>query len=155
MINVLFVCTGNIFRSMVAEFAVKSCVDPLLIEATSAGIRVQPRELLPLVRRCLEERDIDPSGHMQRQITPCLFEAADLVVAMGADHQDWIERHYRVRPYLFNQICYGRDEPLLDLHEVFPSSCKKKIERDQYVIATINYIFNSVDNFFKNAPRFL
>ena len=49
-----------------------------------------------------------------------LVEAADLVIAMGLDHQTFIREQFERETPLFNQVCLGRDQPILDIHEVMP-----------------------------------
>ncbi|RPH78349.1 MAG: hypothetical protein EHM80_10470, partial [Nitrospiraceae bacterium] len=117
--SILFVCTGNIFRSVTAEYALKvrlgadtSCV------VGSAGIDVKPQPIHDWVQTRLHEKGADLTRHAQRQLTKELVEAADLVVAMGRDHQVFIREQFERDVPLFNQICLGDDQPILDLHEV-------------------------------------
>jgi protein-tyrosine phosphatase len=73
---VLFVCTGNIFRSMIAEYALKKELGPNSpYAANSAGTHAEPQAIVPLVAECLAQRGIDPSPHRQRRIDPELFVA--------------------------------------------------------------------------------
>ena len=46
-----------------------------------------------------------------------LVQAADLVIAMGRDHQVFVREQFGRDIPLFNQICLGHDKPILDLHE--------------------------------------
>jgi protein-tyrosine phosphatase len=48
MPSILFVCTGNIFRSMIAEYALKAMLDPRsLIRVSSAGTVALPQAMHP------------------------------------------------------------------------------------------------------------
>jgi hypothetical protein len=47
-----------------------------------------------------------------------MVEAADLVMAMGRDHQVFIREQFGRDVPLFNQVCLSNDKPILDLHEV-------------------------------------
>ena len=116
--SVLFVCTGNIFRSMTAEYALKaglglgiSCV------VSSAGIDAKPQSVHGWVQIRLQEKGADITRHVQRQLTKELVEAADLVIAMGRNHQAFVREQFGRDVSLFNQICLGHDKPILDLHE--------------------------------------
>ncbi|MBI3807029.1 MAG: hypothetical protein HY281_05885 [Nitrospirae bacterium] len=93
--SVLFVCTGNIFRSMTAEYALKaglglgtSCV------VSSAGIDAKPQSVHDWVQIQLREKGADPTRHIQRQLTKELVEAADLVIAMGRNHQAFVREKF-------------------------------------------------------------
>ena len=54
--------------------------------------------MVEIVRQGLNARGIDPSGHVQRRLTPELFNGANLVVAMGLDHVAFIEETYKETP---------------------------------------------------------
>jgi protein-tyrosine phosphatase len=142
--SVLFVCTGNIFRSVAAEYALKaglevgtSCV------VSSAGIDVKPQSMHDWVETRLREKGADPSTHIQRQLTRDLVWAADLVIAMGRDHQVFIREQYGRDVPLFNQICLGYDQPILDVHEVILGWETDRERARAYVWSVINVIWAS------------
>ena len=143
--SVLFVCTGNIFRSVTAEYALKlslgvntSCV------VGSAGIDIKPQSVHAWVRTKLREKGADASHHTQRQLTKELVESADLVVAMGRDHQDFIRQQFGRDVPLFNQICLGHDTPILDLHEAIPDWETDPDRARAYVCSVIDVIWVTV-----------
>jgi len=147
--SVLFVCTGNIFRSVTAEYALKarlgagtSCV------VRSAGIDAKPQSVHAWVQTRLREKGIDPSIHVQRQLTKELIEAADLIIAMGRDHQDFVLEHFGRDIPLFNQVCLGHDKPILDLHEVMPN-WETDPERARA------YVWSVIDVIWATAPALL
>ena len=119
--SVLFVCTGNIFRSVTAEYALKARLGAgRLCVVSSAGIDAKPQPIHDWVQTRLREKGADLTRHIQRQLTKELVEAADLVVAMGRDHQIFVREQFGRDIPLFHQICLGHDTPILDLHEVMP-----------------------------------
>lgn len=90
--SILFVCTGNIFRSLDAEYALKQHLRPQgLFCVGSTGIEAKPQSIHPIVRARLLERGADPVGHIQRKLTQSLLDEADCVVAMGRDHQEAVQ----------------------------------------------------------------
>ena len=116
--TVLFVCTGNIFRSVTAEYALKTRLGPgTFCVVSSAGIDAKPQSVHDWVQTRLHEKGADPTRHVQQQLTKELVEAADLVIAMGRDHQVFVREQFGRDIPLFNQICLGHDKPILDLHE--------------------------------------
>lgn len=140
--SVLFVCTANVFRSVTAEYALKirlgtnrSCL------VSSAGIDAKPQPMHAWVAARLREKGADPTTHVQRQLTKEMIEAADLVVAMGRDHQVFIREQFGRDAPLFNQVCLGHDMPILDLHEVMPE-WETDLERARaYVCSVIDVIW--------------
>ncbi len=140
--SVLFVCTGNIFRSMTAEYALKaglglstSCV------VSSAGIDAKPQSVHDWVQIRLREKGADITRHVQRQLTRELVEGADLVIAMGRNHQAFIREKFRRDVSLFNQICLGHDQPILDLHEAIPDWETNPERARAYVCSVIDSIW--------------
>ena len=147
--SVLFVCTANIFRSVTAEYALKfklgahrSCI------VSSAGIDAKPQPMHAWVQGRLREKGADPTTHVQRQLTQELVEAADLVLAMGRDHQAYIREQFGRDVPLFNQVCLGHDKPVLDLHEVMP-----EWERDPERARA--YVWSVIDMIWATAPALL
>jgi protein-tyrosine phosphatase len=147
--SVLFVCTGNIFRSVTAEYALKarlgagtSCV------VSSAGIDAKPQSVHDWVQSRLREKGADPTTHVQRQLTKELVEAADLVIAMGRNHQVFVLEHFGRDVPLFNQVCLGHDHPIFDLHEAIPD-WETDPERARA------YVCSVIDSIWATAPALL
>ena len=147
--SVLFVCTGNIFRSVTAEYALKaslglgtSCI------VGSAGIDAKPQSMHAWVQDRLSEKGADPATHVPRQLTKELVEAADLVIAMGRNHQAFVRERYGRDIPLFNQICLGHDQPILDVHEVI-SDWETDPDRARA------YVWSVIDVIWATAPALL
>jgi hypothetical protein len=76
MPSILFVCTGNIFRSMTAEYALKARLAPRSpIRVSSAATLAMPQEMHPDIRACLVQRGMEPSRHHQRKVPAELLHA--------------------------------------------------------------------------------
>jgi len=147
--SVLFVCTGNIFRSVAAEHALKAGlgVDTSCI-VSSAGIAVKPQSVHDWVQTRLREKGADPTTHVQRQLTRDLLGAADLVIAMGRDHQIFVREQFGREVPLFNQVCLGHDQPILDVHEAIPD-WETEPERARA------YVWSVIDVIWATAPALL
>jgi protein-tyrosine phosphatase len=140
--SVLFVCTGNIFRSVAAEYALKARLDASTsCVVRSAGIDARAQSMHEWVLARLREKGADPTSHVQRQLTEELVEAADLVIAMGRNHQAFIREEYGHDVPLFNQICLGHDKPILDLHEAIPDWETDPERARAYVCSVIDAIW--------------
>ena len=140
--SVLFVCTGNIFRSITAEHALKARLVPgTNCVVSSAGIDAKPQCMHAWVQDRLREKGADLTTHIPRQLTKELIEAADLVIAMGRNHQVFVREQFGRDVPLFNQICLGRDQPILDLHEVIPDWETDHERAAAYVCSVIDIIW--------------
>ena len=156
MKSILFVCTGNIFRSMSAEYALKA----LLVAETgyrvgSAGTHAEPQAMAPFVLARLQALGLDPSSHRQRKVEAALLAEVDLVVAMGLDHRDYLRTHFNRETWLFNQICFGKEEPVLDSWEAVPNWQTDKEALQSYAVSVVDYIHQAMPHFVKNMGNYL
>lgn len=90
--RILFVCTGNVCRSPMAERLTIAYSTRLRIRdltVSSAGTRaVVGCPVEPNAARVLERLGGDPSGFAARQVTPAIAANADLVLSMTTAHRD-------------------------------------------------------------------
>jgi protein-tyrosine phosphatase len=154
--SIIFICTGNIFRSMSAEYALKA----LLAAETgyrvgSAGIHAEPQAMAPFVLARLQTLGLDPSQHRQRKVEAALLAETDLVVSMGFDHRDHLRHHFNYESWLFNQICFGKEEPVLDIWEVVPNWQTDKAALQAYAVSVVDYIHQAMPLFVKNMGNYL
>lgn len=154
--SILFACTGNIFRSLAAEYALKRYLGPQGVYCVgSAGIEAEPQSIHPIVRARLLERGADPVGHLQRKLTQFLLDETDCIVAMGRDHQEAVQRLFGLSILLFNQRCCDRDEPILNLYEVIPT-WEQDVELAQaYVVSVVDHIRDAIPRFAARLPHLL
>jgi protein-tyrosine phosphatase len=154
--SILFICTGNTFRSVVAEYALKARLmpeSPYLVG--SAGIEAVPQPIPSLIRDRLREKGVDPVTHVQRKLTRELLERVDLPVAMALDHQEHIRQHFQREALLFNQVCYQKEEPILDVHEAIKGWQGNPAAVRAYVLSLIDYIWDAMPAFLARIPDFL
>lgn len=148
MTSILFVCTGNIFRSVVAEYALKAALGvggPYRVG--SAGIAASPQPVHPLIHARLREKGADLSQHVQRQLTAAMLDSTDVLVAMGLDHREFIRRRFGREAWLFNQICHGAEESVLDIHEAVPDFARNPGAALAYAAQAIDHIWDSTPLF--------
>lgn len=151
--SVLFVCTGNIFRSLAAEYALKTLLgNPRAVIVGSAGIEAKSQPVHEWVRMKLQSKGADPSSHVQRQVNGEMIEAADLVIAMGWNHQKFLREQYGRDVPLFNQLCCDRDEPIPDVHEMMPDWEKDLVLARAYVWSVIDLIWTATPALIERLP---
>ena len=155
MKSILFICTGNIFRSMIAEHALRAQIAPNEgVVVSSSGTGAQPMEMYEGVRTRLIERGIDPSDHTQRKLTQELIDDADLPVAMSLDHQTYVREQFGREIPLFNRVCFGRDEPVLDLGESLTNWRDDPKAAEEYVQQMVDTIWIAIPSFKANVDAF-
>ena len=98
----------------------------------------------PDVRAYLVQRGANPSPHQQRRVTAELLRASDLVIAMSTDHQSFLFDTFRYRAPLFNDVCHGRSEPLLDIWEAIPTWETDLDAARHYAFQVMEYIWASM-----------
>lgn len=88
--NILFVCTGNLCRSVIGEGILKKKLADRKIDSvtvSSAGtFALNARPAADLAVRVASERGVDLSGHRTRHVTRELLESADMVICAETDH---------------------------------------------------------------------
>lgn len=94
-LNVLFVCTGNICRSPMADQILEQLAKKhnLPLSVSSAGVAAMTGE--PMTKEsadAMAQRGYKPGSHKARDLTPQLLTAADLVITMTLDHRSDIAR---------------------------------------------------------------
>ena len=154
MKSILFICTGNVFRSVTAEYALKARLGPeMRLIVGSAGIEAKPQSLHPMIIEYLRAKGADPSAHVQRKLTRELLESVDLPVAMGLDHREFIREQFGRDVPLFNQVCFERGEPVLDLHEVMPDWASDMDAASAYVRSVVDHIWDAAPALLARLPH--
>ena len=145
MSHVVFVCTGNIFRSMIAEWVFRSTPGHQLV-ASSAGTIARPQVIHPKLIEMLAERGVDCRRHVQTKLDAQVVSSCQLLVAMGLDHQAYVRRQFGVHAPLFNELAYNLQEPVLDLREALPQWRAQPQAARDYVRGVIAHICEGMPN---------
>lgn len=153
--SILFVCTGNIFRSVAAEYALRAQLGKHTIyQVGSAGIDAKPGTIHPIILNRLLTKGIDPSRHTPRLLTKQLVKQHDIIIAMGLGHREFIHRQFGLKAPLFNEVSFGTETPILDLHEALPDWERDIIEARAYIESVIDHIWESIPQLMTQLPHF-
>jgi protein-tyrosine phosphatase len=109
--TILCLCNGNYCRSPIAEGLLRAQLEAhgdRRFRVTSAGTtRVhEGKPPAPLTLQVIRERAAPDFTHTPHHITPGEVARADLILAMAAEHCDWIAEHYpeaRARTMLLSE----------------------------------------------------
>ena len=133
---------------MAAEYALKALLDPNSIYVVgSAGTQAMPKEILPFIQARLLEKGANPSKHLPRRLTQQILESADVPVAMGLDHRDFVREHYRRDVRLYNEICFERPDPVLDIGEAIPNWYLRPQTAVDYALSVVDYLWETMPTF--------
>jgi protein-tyrosine phosphatase len=153
--HVLFVCTGNIFRSLTAEFALRAVLPAdgdILV--SSAGTEDFPHVVAPVVWRYLLERGLDVRRHQRRTLTEMLLRESNVVIAMSTEHQrDLAEQFGRSEIPLFAQACGYPGETLPDVDEAVADHRSNPEAVAAHVRKTIDRIIALTPRLARNLTR--
>lgn len=129
--SVLFVCTGNICRSPMAEGLLRAFLEKEPIpglEVSSAGLQALPGSPASFnAVRVAREYGISLEDHRARLLTASMVERADLLLVMEPHHRRrLVERYPQASSkvvLLRNFARYGpRDRPIADPYGVNPEA---------------------------------
>ncbi|MFA5930819.1 MAG: hypothetical protein WC821_00740 [archaeon] len=142
-ISVLFVCSGNFFRSQIAEYYLKKYVREHKLdwlEVASAGTIARKLKDKFGAHKELRKDKVYLSQYRQKRLTKERLAKADFVVAMAQNHYDFILKKYKQTPFLFNELAIGKKTSVADLKEVMPDFHKHKEKALEYIDEVALYI---------------
>lgn len=98
MINILFICHGNICRSVMAEFVIKELCRQAGVEndfeIASAAVSTEEigNDIYPPAKRKLREKGIPFEFHAARQISRADYDYYDYIICADRSNIRWLER---------------------------------------------------------------
>lgn len=147
MRRVLFVCTGNIFRSLTAEYALRAALrENAEIHVSSAGTEDYPHVVRPEVRAYLLEKGLDVSRHRRRTLTQAIVDESQLLIVMGTDHRSALQRSFGLSAPLYLEACGEAAEGLPDIEEVVA-------DYRTNAAAVTAHVRQTIDRVIELAPR--
>ena len=163
--NILFVCAGNVFRSMSAMYATRKILEQLGFDeiiVDSAGTRARPeKKPIQFVIDTLSSKGLDASLHIPQKLTQDLLDKAGLVITFDKGLLKELEDKFNfTQAVLFNDFCFSnRQIEVLDIliQDIFfdPNSESKvmKPEAKIFIEESINHIVQSIPVFLEKLER--
>lgn len=145
--KILFVCTGNIFRSVAAEYCLRDYLEQggiKNITVKSAGTMKFKQLNHPLVLKTLSALGIDACKHKQVKLNKKMLYEQDLVVAMAKDHQDFIKKEFGLEAPLFNELVLKKSVSVLDVCEAVPDYKTNQEAFEKHIATTVRYIYEMI-----------
>lgn len=155
--SILFICTGNTFRSMSAEYAFKKYLSDNKIngwKAASAGIVAEKKPINPKTLEVLEKMGVKIGNRKPVKLNGKMLRDYDIVVCLAENHFDFLNSEFGYKnALLFNELAEGKKVSIWDVgdevkdHKTNKKAVNKKIEN------TIKEIFQKTPRLFKNASE--
>ena len=156
--KVLFVCTGNVFRSLSAEYALKKYLIDSKIkgwQVSSAGIIAKKQFIHPKTISTFNKFGVDVLIHVQRKLSRKILDESDLIIAMSKNHVDFIKSNFNFnKVFLFNELAINRKSSVKDIDSV-KNYMTNKVGVDRKIRRTIMRIMKSTPNLFKQINKIL
>lgn len=137
--KIVFVCKGNICRSVFAEYFMKTETKGKSLVIESCGLNVEKRVYAPFeTKKVAKKFGLDLEGHLSKGLETCELEDADLILAMEfwqyrklvelfPHKKEKIALLLEFAPFPENLLCNIND-PFGQSEEVF-EKCFRKITR--------------------------
>ena len=97
MIKVLFICYGNICRSVSAQYIMQQLIDEqaenaIAVDSAATSTEEIGNEIYPPMQLVLERHGVPVGDHYARQVRKSDYDEFDLIIAMDDENMRGIER---------------------------------------------------------------
>jgi len=154
---ILFVCTGNIFRSLSAERTLQKYLNDNKIDnykVISAGTVAKKEPIDPKTKEILMSIGIDASNHKQKKLSKDLLEKCDVVIAMADYHVNFMKKEFDFHnAILFNELAIGKKENVDDINDVNDDLKNNRKKTEDHIKWTIDYINKNIPRVFERIEE--
>lgn len=147
MKTILFICTGNVFRSFTAELALAREIDRQglgdTFQAASAGTGTGGAYIVPDLYDIWADRGLDPGEHHPRPVKQDILDEAAAIISMATNHQETLLSEFGCESLLYNQLANGDDRSVDDVGEALPDYRESPEAVRRFMEDTVDHIINS------------
>lgn len=112
MRKILFVCHGNICRSVMAEYILKSKNTDLYCESAATSYEEIGNDIYPPAKRCLDRHNIKYDRHYARRVTKEDYDKFDEIYVMDSYNMSNISRVFDDPKHKIKKLCsYDIEDP--------------------------------------------
>jgi protein-tyrosine-phosphatase len=153
--SILFVCTGNVFRSVSAEQSFKKyLIDNGITDwnVGSAGIIAHPEPIDAKILETLRDLGIDNVEHKQRRLTREILDQYDVIVGMAENHIEFIESEFNYKyAILFNELALRKHTSVWDIEDEIADPGHNRPAVEAKLERTVKEIFGKIPEVFRSA----
>ena len=156
--SILFVCTGNVFRSMSAEYCFKKHLSNQGIKnwkVNSAGIvakRGAPID--PKTIKTLESIGIKEINHNQKRLTKHMLNSYNIIIAMSKNHLNFIKSKLGYKnALLFNELASNKKSSIMDIEDEIKDYKTNRKAVEKKIEETVKEIYKKTPALFKNVSK--
>ena len=131
MYKVLFVCHGNICRSVMAEYICKQLRPEIYCESRAVSYEEEGMDIYPPAKKCLDYHGIKYGKHQARRIRQEDYDKFDIIYVMDRSNMT-----------ILNRIIDDKDDKIRLL-------CKKEIE-DPWYTGKFEHVYNQLTQAIEN-----
>ena len=154
--SILFVCSGNVYRSRSAEHLLKKYLARQGIKGwrvDSAGITAKTEDIDPATLAALKKLGVARVTDSQKKLSARILDRYDVVVAMAENHVRFIRENFDRRVVLFNELAVGRRTSIWDIQDKVSNYKTKRKATVKEITATVNNINSKIPQLFQNAAE--
>ncbi len=92
MKKIMFVCLGNICRSPMAKYILRSMTDKYIIESRATSTEEEGNGLYYLAKQVLDKNNISYDNHIAKQLTKDEYNEYDYIIVFENYNKECIKR---------------------------------------------------------------